>query len=507
MDLETFHIPDTESYGASRSKLRPDAPHAQRSRFLAGEVALQAQNRGPNWSISIRSRRPPTGPRRPAAAALRALVCLLLVLAGVELGTVRVARASFEVKDTSWEGTSELLALARERLGLARVRVVATLDFSALSPKDGVLLLHPETEAEYAEVSAFLTAGGRVAVLDDYGVGDRLLSHYRIFRVQAPLQPAAQLQKNPSLAIALPAVQAVAGQEQNRHPAVANVDRVVTNHPTALTNPNLTPVLVIPALGEPDATLAVTGVIAGRGRLFAMADPSVLINSMLRYPGNRAFAQGLVEYLVEDDSWGTRGGTLYLLTNRFDQAGRFGRSDTLQGDLARTLRSLQDALARWHKEGIPATVAWGLASLLGVFGLWWISQNALKGFRSNTPRFASPLPLLAQGGLPGRAAVLSAPSTDRALTVAELDGLLKDELCARASLPFGSTPEAALTVLEGRGLTPAVAARVKELLTAARRAEGPILRRQPSRITAGQVTDHERKLNLVLAELERTSKA
>src|SRR5690606_38042382 len=116
-------------------------------------------------------------------------------------------------------------------------------------------------------------AGGRLALLDDYGLGDRLLARYQIHRVQAPLRPELALRGKPHLAIAIPAVQTVAGQEQNRHPIVANVERLVTNHPTALTNPKLTPVLTIPAIGEPDATLAVTGVIAGRGRLFAMGDP------------------------------------------------------------------------------------------------------------------------------------------------------------------------------------------------------------------------------------------
>ena len=41
-----------------------------------------------------------------------------------------------------------------------------------------------------------------------------------------------------------------------------------------------------------------TGIIAKSGRLFAMGDPSVVINEMLRYPGNRAFASGLLKYLV-----------------------------------------------------------------------------------------------------------------------------------------------------------------------------------------------------------------
>ncbi len=426
---------------------------------------------------------------------------LCLSMAG--LASPNAAAAAFEVRDSSWEGTSELLALARERLGLGRVQVVATLDFSALAAKDGVLVLHPEVELEYPEVSAFLTAGGRLAVLDDFGSADRLLNHYRIFRVQAPLRPAVALRKNPSLAVALPAVQSVAGQEQNRHPVVANVERVVTNHPTALTNPNLTPVLTIPALGEPDATLAITGVIAGRGRLFAMADPSVLINAMLRYPGNRAFAQGLLEYLVEDDTWGTRGGTLYVLTNRFGQTGRFGRSDTFQGELSRALGGISESLTAWHKEGLPAPLAWALAGLAGVLMLWWTSQHALRGFRANTPRYASATPALAQGGLPGRAAVLGAPSTDRALTILELDGVLRDELCRCAELPVGTTPDAALERLAQRGHSAAVIGSARELLRLGRRAEVAVVERKPSKITTGQTTDHERRLEQLLIDLER----
>ena len=48
------------------------------------------------------------------------------------------------------------------------------------------------------------------------------------------------------------------------------------------------------------------------GRLLAMADPSAFINLMLRYPGNRNFARGVLKYLLEDDSWGRRAGTLRI---------------------------------------------------------------------------------------------------------------------------------------------------------------------------------------------------
>ena len=51
--------------------------------------------------------------------------------------------------------------------------------------------------------------------------------------------------------------------------------------------------LRIPANGEADVILAVAGQV-GKGRLFAMGDPSATMNQMLRYPGNRAFVAGLV---------------------------------------------------------------------------------------------------------------------------------------------------------------------------------------------------------------------
>jgi hypothetical protein len=452
---------------------------------------------------------PHAAPHSPPSSATRTSgrTRKLLAVAGFTALLAAPVRASaaFAVNDSSWEGTSELLNLARERLGADRVRVVAKLDFSALSPRDGLLVLHPEVELDFSEVSAFLAAGGRLAVLDDFGSADRLLAHYHVYRVQAPLRPAASLRDNPALAIAMPAVQAVAGQEQNRHPMVANVDRIITNHPSALTNPNLTPVLTIPALGEPDGTLAVTGVIAGRGRLFAMADPSVVVNLMLRYPGNRAFAQGLVDYLVEDDTWGHRGGALHILTNRLDQAGHFGRAEGLRGHLSQAATSATETLSNWHRDGLPSPVALVLAALASLVALAWSGLYALRRYRAIPPRHAALVPLLAQGGIPGRAAVLAAPSTDRALLISELDTLLREELAARAALPLGTAPETSLDALERIGLDTGVLERARALLRVGRRAHDSILRGRPSRLTIGQAAAHERSLDQLLTDLSRES--
>lgn len=382
---------------------------------------------------------------RPPALAWLVLVLLVTVLP-------RPARAAFDFNDTEWEGTSELLQIARTELGKERVELVATLDFEQLTPNDGVLVLHPEVELNPDEIAAFLIAGGRLAVLDDHGKATNLLARYRIQRVNAPLRPGQSLRQNPDLAVAIPAVQAVAGVEQNRHPVVVGVERLVTNHPSALVHPNLTPVLEIPAVGEPNATLAVTGVIANRGRLFVMGDPSAVINLMMRYPGNRAFGAGLVKYLVEPDTWGERGGKLYLVANGFRQRGQYGGQGGLVRDAREALSAFEDILTDVRSHGLPPGVALAFGAAAALLLLAWAVGTALKTYRPYLPRYAVAQPLLSQGGVAGRAAVLAAPSTDHALALTELHAALIETLAQRVSLDPKQSPERLLAEAEQQGL-------------------------------------------------------
>ena len=116
---------------------------------------------------------------------------------------VRDARAeAFDLNDTSWEGCSELLQLARNELGEDRVVVLSTLDWEDVKASDGVLVLHPANPMDAEEAAAFMKAGGRMAVLDDYGRGDKLLAHFKIKRRLLPDKPAAYLRGNSDRPIA-----------------------------------------------------------------------------------------------------------------------------------------------------------------------------------------------------------------------------------------------------------------------------------------------------------------
>jgi hypothetical protein len=424
---------------------------------------------------------------------------------GVLLGLAFIFRqvpalAAFDANDTTWEGGSEVFELAKKRFGRERLEIAATLDYSKLTPKDGLLILHPEVPLDYDELSAFMRAGGRVALVDDYGTGDRFLARFQIHRVRAPAAPAKTLRDNVNLPIAEPAVQLVAGQEQNRHPITQSVDSVVTNHPSALTHNNLTPVLTIHARGEPDATLAVTGIIMNKGRLFAMGDPSAFVNLMLRYPGNRRFADGLLGYLLEADSWGERGGKLYFVANRFGQKGQFGDRG---GMLSGVGQALEDTLTELHDHGLPDPLPLVLAAAgcLGVMA-WALLYTARTRPRV-IPRYTAAEPLVAQGGPSGRIAVLSAPSTDAALGLAELRSAALDLFGERLSLGRGPSAKLVLTELERRQLLSDVA--LHELSSAfseLRIIEERIVKKQRRLIPAARLEALRKKVMAAVLEIE-----
>lgn len=426
---------------------------------------------------------------------------LFVVAMASALAVSSVAWAAFDASDTTWEGGSELFELAKKRLGRDRLEIAATLDYSKLSPKDGIVILHPEVPLDYAELSAFLRAGGRLALLDDHGTGDKFLARFQIYRVRAPGSPAKMLRDNPTLPIAEPAVQIVAGQEQNRHPITQSVESVVTNHPTALTHPSLTPVLTIAARGEPDATLAVTGIIMNRGRLFAMGDPSAFINLMLRYPGNRKFAEGLLTYLVEPDSWGERGGKLYFVANRFSQKGQFGERT---GFFAGLGQALADAFSDVHEHGLPEPLPLVLAAVGCLAVMAWALLYATRPRSRATPRYSAAEPLVAQGGLPGRIAVLSAPSTDPALGLSELRAAALELLGERLSLGRGPSAKLVLAEIQRRQLLSEPAWHdLNSALSELRIIEDRIVKKQRRLIPPAKLESLRKKVMAAVLEIEQ----
>lgn len=388
-------------------------------------------------ALAVRVIRPSSIACRSAARLpkLAALFAVLLVLTVV----TRAHAAPFDLAGGDWEGCAELVRLARSELGTTRVVATAQIDFHELKPDDGLLLLYPEKGLDVDELSKFMRAGGRVVMLDDFGRGDSLLRHFGMERVASPRRPAEFLRRNPQLALAEPA---------SAHPVVSEVSRVVTNHPTGLSHPDLSPVLKIRGNGEADVVVAVAGAV-GQGRLLAVGDPSIVMNSMLRYGGNKAFARGLVRYTVDHDSWGKRGGRLFIASGAFEQKGSFGDEDSSWSDW---MRALREALEAMRRDGVPSAIAYALACALGLALVVWVGSRAGRLHKPITPRFVRRTPAVAQGGVAGHAAVIAAPQTSRVLAVLELKSALEEQLTSLLGLPKVPGHTELLAQVSSRGL-------------------------------------------------------
>jgi hypothetical protein len=396
---------------------------------------------------------------------LRRFAALLALGAGLGGAARPAVAAPFELRDASWEGLRSFVELAEAELGASRVTTVSTLDWSTLTPADGLLLLHPERTVDADELAAFLRAGGRVAIVDDYGAGDRILQRYDIRRTRSPASPLLTLRDNAAFAVAEPVAETVGGRQQAVHPVAAEVGRLVTNHPTGLLHPNLSPVLRIRARDEADVTLAVAAQVATKGRLFAMGDPSAVMNSMLRYPGNRAFAAGLVRYLVDDDTWGPRGGRLVVASNRFGERGAYGNDSAVGREVRDALRSLREGLTQVEGGGLPRGALLSFAVLLLAGLTVWVAGAAAKRYPKPVPRFARPTGLLAQGGAAGRAAALAAPSTHRGLVLLEQKHAFEEAVGALLGLPRAPQMGALVDELARRQLVrPETLGRLREAL-------------------------------------------
>lgn len=401
---------------------------------------MEASN--PAWSVKYRGAT--SGNVRMAAvrqsSALTRMVTFLVILAWIVLRPDHAGAAPFDLTGSDWEGAGELVRLARAELGPTRVITTTLIDFGELKPEDGVLLMYPERSLDVDELTKFMRAGGRVILLDDFGRGESLLENFKMKRIPAPRKPAEALRHNPQFALAEPA---------GAHPVVADVNRIVTNHPTGLSHPDLSPILKIRgATNEQDVVIAVAGAVA-KGRLLAVGDPSIVMNSMLRYSGNKAFTRALVRYSVDSDAWGKRGGRLFIASGAFEQKGSYGGE---QNPMSEWLRDFRDLMDQIRKEGLPAILAYGAAIALGLALVVWVGSRAGRLHKPIIPRFVRRLPRVAQGGVAGHAAVIGAPQTTRVLAILELKSALEEQLTTLLGLAKVPGHVELLSRVEERGL-------------------------------------------------------
>lgn len=204
----------------------------------------------------------------------------------------------FMVGNTLWNG---LVEFTQEQ----RALTIHSFDDLPALPQGKALLTVPALpygEEELAQLREFLTRGGRVIIMDDFGYGNQILEYLGLqarFSGDILLDPLFS-HRNPRLPRIIDF-----SPEVNE----AGVGAVVLNHATALTDVALGKVIAWSseesfmdvdrdggqAPAETGGPLPVAARFEfGQGEIILVSDPSILINSMVRKDDNRAF----LEYLT-----------------------------------------------------------------------------------------------------------------------------------------------------------------------------------------------------------------
>lgn len=166
-----------------------------------------------------------------------------------------------------------------------------------------VVPYEPFTQSELENLRNYASQGGTLVVLDDYGYGNRILSHLGLnvrFTGRPLLDPLFDYRNK-----WLPRIADFAST-----PTTSNISSIVLNHASSLGDTSDVTVLAYSSrfsfvdmnndsawdAGEPMGPLPVAAYARmGEGYVVVIADPSILINSMISMDDNSAFVKNVME--------------------------------------------------------------------------------------------------------------------------------------------------------------------------------------------------------------------
>jgi hypothetical protein len=221
------------------------------------------------------------------------MLTTLLLLAG--LIWVYPSTGDFRVDNPFWNG----LTIFTMKFEASKID-----SLNNLTPGKGmVLILIPYTqlsEQELEKLKSYVTSGGTLIILDDYGFGNQVFNHLELemkFKGKPLLDPIFNY-KNKWL------------PKTMDFPQTSSIKSIILNHATALNNVSEAKVLAWSSrfsyldldgdsIWDPNEPTGPFPIAAyervGEGHVVAVADPSIIINSMITLDDNLAFIENIVE--------------------------------------------------------------------------------------------------------------------------------------------------------------------------------------------------------------------
>jgi hypothetical protein len=397
----------------------------------------------------------------------RAFLLALLLVAAPGAARGQAPGGEYDTVNTAWNGLSTLDALARG-MGF-EVVPQAALSWDEIEPTDVLFILYPTAKIEPSHLSRFLRNGGRVLLADDFGRGEEALRDLEILRGPGAAAAADSFWDDQTFA-------PIAKVLDPAHPLAAGVETITTNVPAIWRDLREGSRV----FGFDDGSVLVAAVEVGDGRLVALSDPSVLINRMLEFEGNLAFAINLLRWLERpgvEPRLILMAGDLSLLGQPSRQLGvdpGAGTVGGMLGDFNAWLQSLQLWVPTDLALRVIAVLAALVLALLAVVILPRVRRAPLDGSWTRARGgggLATPEKLLADLDRAGRGTSFALPAA-----------ILRDSINTRLALALGQ-PDALFALPENALLTE-VASRFGPAAAAALASLMPQLRATPSRAQA-----------------------
>lgn len=234
-------------------------------------------------------------PRKLLPALMLAVMLSLTVLIWFYPPT-----GDFKADNPFWNGLTTFTA---------QFKVSPIVSFNSLPPNaNGTMLIsipyEQFTESELEKLRDYVSLGGTLTVLDDYGYGNQILNHLGLnvrFTGKPLLDPLFNYKNKwfPKI------------MDFGATPVTNNVSSIVLNHASSLTNTSDATIIASSSrfsyldlnddslwnADEPVGPLPVVAYVRmGEGYVVAVADPSMIINSMISMDDNLNFIKYIIEF-------------------------------------------------------------------------------------------------------------------------------------------------------------------------------------------------------------------
>ena len=230
----------------------------------------------------------------------------------------------------------------------------------------------------------------------------------------------------------------------------------------------------------------------GHGRLVVGGDPSVLINTMMRFAGNRQFARNLLSYLA-----GRPGGRVWLVCSSFGVTGIY-RGRHPQNSLTAALQNLDDVLGRLSTLAWTADIVRLLALLLAVAASAVLLRRTWGARPSD--RFGPTGPSGAAAGVADKVAIFSVPGANLLYPTLIAKRHFERSLLRGVGLKPPTDIGAVLTKVRGR-LSDEEQAELRALLLDLDQLATPAHEGGPSRVGRKRFLSLWRRINAILGAL------